>query len=232
MSAQEPSVTAPPGVVRVLIADDHEPTREEIRRAIEADPRFCVCAEAVDAPSAVDAALRERPDMCLLDVRMPGSGLAAGWEIGSRVPSAKLVMLTVSEEDRDLFVALSAGVAGYLLKSIDRRRLPHALWDIHQGTFTMPRQLMGRVAERFRGTAAPRRSLAVSDASGRLTSREWQVLDLLARGLSTREVAAKLHITPVGVRVHTNAIVKKLGARNREEALEAFRRERDDNERS
>ena len=214
-------------VVRVLIADDHEPTRADIRRAIEADSRFCVCGEAVDAPSAVDAALREHPDICLLDVGMPGSGLAAAWEIGSRLPSVKLVMLTVSEADHDLFVALSAGVAGYLLKSVDRRRLPDALWDVHQGTFTMPRQLMGRVVERFRGTAAPRRSLAVNDPTARLTSREWQVLDLLARGLSTREVAAKLCITPVGVRVHTNAIVKKLGARNREEALEAFRRGRE-----
>lgn len=212
--------------VRVLIADDHEPTREEIRRAVQADPRFSVCAEAVDAPSAVDAALREHPDMCLLDVRMPGSGLAAAWEIGSRVPRAKLVMLTVSEDDHDLFVALNAGVAGYLLKSIDRRRLPLALWDINQGTFSMPRQLVGRVVERFRDSAAPGRSLAGDDATARLTSREWQVLDLLARGLSTREVAVKLYITPVGVRVHINAIVKKLGARDREEVLEAFQRQR------
>ena len=218
-------MTASEAVVRVLIADDHGPTRAEIHRAIEVDPRFHVCAEAVDAPSAVDAAFREHPDICLLDVRMPGGGLAAVWEIASRLPSAKLVMLTVSEEDHDLFVALSAGVAGYLLKSIDRRRLPDALWDIHQGTFTMPRQLMGRVVERFRGTAAPRRSLAEHDATARLTSREWQVLDLLARGFSTREVALKLSITPVAVRVHTKSIVKKLGAHDREEVIEAFRRQ-------
>jgi two-component system nitrate/nitrite response regulator NarL len=210
-----------------VIADDHAPTREEIGRALEADPRFRVCGEAVDAAGAVDAALRERPEICLLDVRMPGSGLAAAWEIGSRLPTTKVVMLTVSEEDHDLFVALSAGVAGYLLKSIDRRRLPHALWDIQQGVFTMPRQLMGPVVERFRGSAAPRRSLAVDHFDAGLTSREWQVLDLLARGLSTRDVAAKLCITPIGVRVHTNAIVKKLGARDREEALEVFRRERE-----
>lgn len=216
-----------PRPVRVLIADDHGPTRADIRDTLETDARFDVCAEAVDAPGAVDGALKQRPDMCLLDVRMPGSGLAAAWEIESRLPSTKLVMLTVSEEDRDLFVALSAGVAGYLLKSMDRRRLPHALWDINQGTFTMPRELMGRVAEQFRGTAAPRRSLAAPAASARLTSREWQVLELLARGLSTRQVAGRLGITPGGVRVHTNAIVSKLGARNREDVLEKFRREQD-----
>lgn len=212
--------------VRVLIADDHAPTRADIGRALEADPRFSVCAEAGDAPSAVAAVLREQPEICLLDVRMPGSGLAAAWEIVSRLPATKVVMLTVSEEDHDLFVALSAGVAGYLLKGMDRGRLPHDLWDIYQGMFTMPRRLVGRVVEQFRGRAAPRRSLAVKDFGARLTSREWQVLDLLAQGLSTRDVATKLSITPVGVRVHTNAIVKKLGAHDREEALEVFRRER------
>jgi two-component system nitrate/nitrite response regulator NarL len=171
--------------------------------------------------------LRERPDLCLLDVRMPGSGLSAAWEIRSRLPSATLVMLTVSEDDRDLMVALNAGVAGYLLKSIDRRRLPLALWDIHQGTFTIPRRLMGQLVEQLRGSEPRYRSLAAA-GQARLTSREWQVLDLLARGLSTREVATKLNITPAGVRVHTASVVKKLGARDREEAIAGFRRTRSD----
>lgn len=212
--------------VRVLLADDHQPTREDIRRALEPDARFEVCAEASDAASAVDAALRERPDLCLLDIHMPGNGLAAAWEIAARLPSVKVVMLTVSEEERDLFVALSSGVAGYLLKSIDRGRISNALWDIHQGQFTMPRTLLRPVVERFRAGASPRRAVAGSDLSTQLTSREWQVLELLARGLSTRRVAEKLSITPGGVRVHANAIVRKLGARDREEALELFRRHR------
>lgn len=210
-------------IVRVLIADDHEPTRVEIRRALEADARFRICAEAADAAGAIEAALRERPDICLLDVRMPGSGLSAAWEIHSRLPSAAIVMLTVSEDDRDLLVALNAGVAGYLLKSIDRRRLPLALWDIHRGTFTIPRALVGQLIEQFRGNEPRFRSVA-GEGAARLTSREWQVLDLLARGLSTREVATKLGITPAGVRVHTASIVKKLGARDRDEAIAAFRR--------
>ena len=215
----------PEPIVRVLVADDHEPTRAEIRRALERDARFHVCAEAADAAGAVDAALRKRPDLCLLDVRMPGSGLSAAWEIRSRLPSATLVMLTVSEDDRDLMVALNAGVAGYLLKSIDRRRLPLALWDIHQGTFTIPRRLMGHLADQLRGSDPRYRSLAGEGAT-RLTSREWQVLDMLARGLSTRDVASNLGITPAGVRVHTASVVKKLGARDRDEAIAAFRRTR------
>ncbi len=153
--------------VTVLIADDHVPTRAEMRHAIDADSRFRVCAEVADAPGAVAAALRERPDVCLLDVRMPGGGLAAAWEIGAQLPESRVVMFTVSDDDRDVMVALNAGVAGYLLKNIDRRRLPHALWDVHQGTFAMPRVLLGHVVERVRDTGPRRRSveLPAADAS-------------------------------------------------------------------
>ena len=85
--------------VRVLLADDHVPTRHDIRRALESDSRFVVCAEAGDAPAAIEAAVRETPDICVLDVRMPGSGVAAAWEISSRLPQTKIVMLTVSSDD-------------------------------------------------------------------------------------------------------------------------------------
>ena len=91
--------------LRVLIADDHVPTRDDVRRALEADGRFVVCAAVGNAAAAVQAAVRERPDICLLDIRMPGRGLAAAWEIAGRLPQAKLVMLTVSDEDSDLFAA-------------------------------------------------------------------------------------------------------------------------------
>ena len=105
--------------VRVLLADDHVPTRHDIRRALEADSRFVVCAEAGDAPAAIEAAVRETPDICVLDVRMPGSGVAAAWEISSRLPQTKIVMLTVSSDDTDLFASLRAGASGYLLKDMD-----------------------------------------------------------------------------------------------------------------
>ena len=85
--------------VRVLLADDHVPTRDDIRRALEADERFVVCAEAGDAPVAIEAAVRESPDLCVLDVRMPGGGVAAAWEISTRLPATRIVMLTVSSDD-------------------------------------------------------------------------------------------------------------------------------------
>jgi DNA-binding NarL/FixJ family response regulator len=94
---------------RVLVADDHAPTREDVRAAVEADPRFTVVATAGDAADAIQAALRERPDVALLDMRMPGSGAAAAWEITARLPDTRAVMLTVSRSDEDLFAALRAG---------------------------------------------------------------------------------------------------------------------------
>src|SRR5439155_14277245 len=102
-------------------------------RALERDERFTVCAEAGGAAAAVALALERRPDICLLDIRMPGSGLAAVWEIAARLPDTKIVMLTVSEADHDLFAALRSGAHGYLLKTMDARRLADALYELHLG---------------------------------------------------------------------------------------------------
>jgi signal transduction histidine kinase len=96
--------------LRLVIADDHEPMRAEVRGAVERDGRFVVVAEAADAAAAVAAALREQPDLCLLDVHMPGNGVSAAWEISSRLPAAKVVMLTVSDDDEDLMLALACVV--------------------------------------------------------------------------------------------------------------------------
>ena len=111
----------------MLIADDHAPSRDDIQRALEGDDRFGICASVADAAEAIQAAVRELPDICLLDVRMPGSGLAAVWEIAARLPNAKIVMLTVSDDDDDLFAALRAGADGYLLKTMNLQGLPEVL---------------------------------------------------------------------------------------------------------
>jgi DNA-binding NarL/FixJ family response regulator len=214
--------------VRVLLADDHEPTREEIRRTLEADDRFDVCGEAADAAAAVALAVEHRPDLVLLDVRMPGSGLAALWEIAARVPDAHVVMLTASEEDEDLFAALRAGADGYLLKDIDPRRLPEALYDVVAGASAIPRRLVSRMMDEFREGDPRRRAIAsLDELRSRLTSREWQVLDLLARGLSTADIAARLVLSTSAVRAHIAAIVRKLGVRDRAEAIARFRRRSD-----
>ncbi len=208
--------------LRVLIADDHAPTREDVRRALEGDERFSVCAVVADAVEAVQAALRERPDVCLLDIRMPGSGLAAEWEIASRLPRVKIVMLTVSEEDTDIFAALRAGAHGYLLKTMNLKRLPDALHGVCFGEAAMPRALVARVLEQFHVRGPRWRSLA--DQTGeRLTSREWEVLELLAQRRSTAEIAQRLVLSASAVRAHITSIVRKLAVADRAAAAELFR---------
>ena len=211
--------TAP---TRVLIADDHPPTRSDIREALEEDGRFTVCAEAGDAPGAVEAALRENPDLCILDVRMPGQGVAAAWEIGARLPDTKVVMLTVSADDLDLFAALRAGAAGYLLKGTDPERLPHALQDVLEGRAAMPRALVARLMDEFRDLGARRRSVVTSSGAPQLTSREWQVLDLLRQKLTTAEIARRLVISQATVRTHVASLVRKLDVPDREAAVRLF----------
>jgi DNA-binding NarL/FixJ family response regulator len=210
--------------LRVLVADDHAPTRDDVRRALDADGRFNICSEVADAAEAVQAAVRKQPDICLLDIRMPGSGLAAAWEIAARLPRAKIVMLTVSDEDTDLFTALRAGADGYLLKTMNMRRLPDALHGVFTGEAAMPRELVARVLERFHGREPRWRPLVTADVfEGRLTSREWEVLALLARRYTTAEIAESLVLSASAVRAHITAIVRKLQVEDRAAAAELFR---------
>jgi DNA-binding NarL/FixJ family response regulator len=217
--------TRPP---RVLIADDHAPSRDDVRRALERDGRFGVCASAADAAEAIQAAVRERPDICLLDIRMPGDGLAAAWEIAARLPQTKIIMLTVSDDDADLFAALRAGADGYLLKTMNLKRLPDAVDGVQSGEAAMPRKLVARLLEQFRGHE-PRWRRPVTDEAPRerLTSREWEILELLAQGLSTNEIADELVLSASAIRVHIAAVVRKLGVLDRTAAVDLFRRRSD-----
>lgn len=211
--------------LRVLIADDHAPTCEDVRDALERDGGFEVCAVVADAPAAVQAAVLERPDVCVMDIRMPGSGLAAVWEITARLPQAKIVMLTVSDVDTDLFGALQAGASGYLIKSMSFTRLPSALRGACAGEAAMPRKLVTRVLERFNPREPRWRHLVAGPGPvRRLTSREWEVLELLAEGLSTGEIASKLVLSASAVRVHIASTVRKLGVADRAAAVQLLQR--------
>ena len=220
-------MTAAARPLRVLIADDHEPTRDDVRRALAAGHAFDICAVAADASQAVQAAISERPDICLLDVRMPGSGVAAAWEIAARLPEAKIVMFTVSDDDADLFAALRAGAHGYLLKTMNLRRLPAALAGVCSGEAAIPRTLVARVLDRFHGQEPRWRQVIGGEAGGRrLTSREWQVLELLAQRRSTAEIANTLVLSASAVRVHIASIVHKLEVTDRAAVVELFQRSR------
>jgi DNA-binding NarL/FixJ family response regulator len=207
--------------IRVIVADDHPATRAGVRAALERSG-FTVCAEVANGPAAVEAAIRERPDICLLDIHMPGSGIAAAAEISAQVPETAIIMLTVSQADEDLFAALRAGASGYLLKDTNPERLPLALEGVLRGESALPRVLVGRLIEEFRDREHRRRIPFVTQGNAKLTSREWEVLELLREGLSTAEIADRLYVTRVTVRSHIAAVLRKLDVSDRVSALKLF----------
>jgi DNA-binding NarL/FixJ family response regulator len=199
--------TSPP--ITLLIADDHPTFRAGIRTALDGHG-FHVCAEVGDGPAAVERAVATRPDVCLLDINMPGGGIAAAAAITERLPETSVVMLTVYQGDEELFAALRAGAAGYLLKGMDAGRLPHALRGVLAGEAALPRHLAARVFEEFRGARMRRRLTLGSKRVVTFTSREWDVLEALRDGLSTAEIAERMSVEPVTVRTYVRTVVRKL----------------------
>jgi DNA-binding NarL/FixJ family response regulator len=216
------------GQHRVLIADDHPPTRMGVRFTLE-HAGFEVCAEAADASGAVDAALRHQPDICLLDIHMPGSGIEAARAITRDLPGTKVVMLTVSRDDDDLFDALRAGASGYLLKDMDPDRVPHALLGVLAGEAALPRTLLVRVMDEFRdrGKTRGRGRRRLAGRRGEdLSEREWEVLEALHEGLDTASIGQRLFVSPATVRSHIAAILKKLRVPDRAAAIRLLDEER------
>ena len=204
--------------ITVLLADDHAAVRAGIKLAL-AGEGFDVVADVADGPAAVEAAIAQRPEICLLDVNMPGSGIKAAEQIMAALPETVVVMLTVSRDDDDLFAALRAGAAGYLLKDTDPNRLPFALRGVLEGEAALPRGLTARLIEEFRTRGKRRRLPLMRQRGVELTEREWEVLDFLHDGLSTADIADRMSISPVTVRRHVSEILKKLRVTSREEAL-------------
>ena len=200
--------------MKVVVADDHPQHRALAREVLE-NAGFEVCSEAVDAPAAVAAVLAHQAHLALLDVRMPGGGAQAAFAIKRASPSTLVVMLTVSDESADLFDALRAGASGYVLKGGDPVRIPEVLERVAAGEAVAPAPL---VQEMFATLPRRWRALLTGEQS-RLTSREWEVLELLAEGCSTSDISERLFVAEVTVRTHVAAIVHKLGVRSRAEAV-------------
>jgi DNA-binding NarL/FixJ family response regulator len=204
--------------ITVLIADDHARTRASVRGALEASGGFAVCAEAADAPSAVTAATTERPDVCLVDINMPGNGIAATKQITTSLPDTAVVILTVSRRDTDLFDALRAGASGYLLKDTAYDRLGTALRQVLAGEAVLPGSLVARLVEEFRDREHRRVALGTNETT-RLTGREWDVLELMRSGLTTAAIAERLFISATTVRSHISSVLRKLKVADREAAV-------------
>ena len=207
---------------RVLIADDHAPTRSGVRQSLEAGG-FEVCAEASDGEEAVKLARKHKPDVCLLDISMPGGGgIKAAATISDEMPEAAVVMLTAFAGDDELFDSLKAGAAGYLLKETDPNRLPFALRGILDGEAAVPRRLVARLIDEFRSQGKRRRVPIGGKRGPELTARQWEVLELMGEGYTTTEIGRRLDVSPTTVRRHVSDILAKLGVSDRREAIALF----------
>jgi DNA-binding NarL/FixJ family response regulator len=211
--------------VRVLVCEGDPKARARLCQAIRDSDGFSVCAEARDAVEAVAAAVATLPDVALIDIELPGSGIAAAWEITSRLPAAKIVALAASADDSDLFAAIRAGVQGYLLKGTDDRQLLEALREVLDGRAAVSSSLVARLMTEFRDHGARRRVPLVADvptprAAGQLTSREWQVLDLMRHQCTTAEMAGRLVVSKATIRTHVAAVLHKLDLPDRQAAAD------------
>jgi DNA-binding NarL/FixJ family response regulator len=207
-------------VPTVVLADDHPVIRLGVRMALMRGG-FQVCAEAADRDGAVEAVLRERPDICLLDVYMPGGGIETAEILSRAAPATAIVMLTVSASPDDMLAALRSGAKGYLAKDTSPERLPAALCGVLKGEAALPRTLVGRVLHEFRHLPAPEAVLVRVDGV-ELTARESEIMRLLSSGLSTLEIGDLLSLSPITVRRHISAGMAKLGADSRDEAIRAI----------
>lgn len=208
---------------RVVMADDHTRLRAHIRQALEASG--CeVLAEGASADDAVALTTKHRPDVALLDIHMPGSGIRAAAEISRALPEVAVVMLTQSVEEDDLFDALRAGASGYLLKDSDPATLGDSLRQVLAGNGALSPKLVARVLEEFRAPTK-RRFGRTTPAAAKLSAREWEVMQLLAQGLATENVAERLFLSPTTVRVHVSTVLKKLRVKDRESAFKLLRGE-------
>jgi DNA-binding NarL/FixJ family response regulator len=201
--------------VRVLVADDHRLMREGTAALLGADERIEVVGLARDGREAVALAERRGADVALLDLNMPAMrGIEACAAIRERCPGTEVMILTVSDQEPDLYAALRVGAAGYLLKDIAPSELVDAVLEAGRGEPRIPATMAGRLLKELVG-GTPQ---AAPDPLADLSDREREVLALLAEGLRNREIAERLVISEATVKTHVRHVLEKLRFRNRAEA--------------
>jgi DNA-binding NarL/FixJ family response regulator len=203
--------------IRVLICDDHALFRRGLVMVLESEEGIDVVAEAEDGEDAVARAEETVPDVVLMDVRMPKmSGIEATRAIADVVPSAKILMLTVSDEEEDLYEAVKAGATGYLLKEISIEEVANAIRAVTTGQSLISPSMASKLLNEFNNLAKQAQQKVLAP---KLTDRELQVLKLVAQGLSNREVAEQLFISENTVKNHVRNILEKLHLHSRMEAV-------------
>lgn len=205
-----------PHAIRVLLVDDHGLFRKGIASILAGERGFEVVGEASDGQQAVERARELMPDVILMDIFMPGgNGLEATRQIKEILPYVKIVMLTVSEEDQNLFEAIKSGAQGYLLKKIEPQELFAMLKGVVQGDAPISRAMAAKILGEF---ARQTRQAVASSPRATLTAREQEVLELVTHGKSNKEIAAALAITENTVKNHLKNILEKLHLENRVQA--------------
>ena len=216
----EPVVIAP----RLLVADADAPTRAGLRVALTADG-FEIVAEATDAQQAVSEALAADFDAALVASALPGGGIDAAREITTRRPRVRLVIVSDQPSGEELVDAVLAGASGYLGRDVSQQRLPTVLRAVLAGEVALPRRHTHHLLETLRGRDV-RRAIVAAHATDPLSDREWEVLQLLADGAPTGEIARRLRISAVTVRRHVSSMCAKLGVPDRAGAVALLERAR------
>jgi len=192
-------------MIRILIADDHELFREGLRVVLDLRPDFEVVAEAANVAETIAAHTKHQPDLTLMDLQMPdGTGIEALKIIRKTQPNARVLMLTTYDGDEDIHRALTAGASGYLLKSIPSKQLEAAVRAVIEGRQYLPPAVTERLAERAAFQA--------------LTARELEIVALIARGLSNKDIARVLTANEFTIKAHVRNILAKFGVETRTEA--------------
>lgn len=200
---------------RLLVADDHLLSRKGIVSLLSSAPDMEVVGEAGDGQEALDRARELKPDLVLMDIRMPKcDGLEATRRIKAELPHVRVVILSVSDDIGDFFEAMKAGAQGYLLKNMEPETWIEFLRNVLKGESPIPRALAARILREF--TVREKPEPPVGD--GQITGREREILELVAIGLSNREIAERLVIAETTVKNHLRNILDKLNLRNRVQA--------------
>ena len=207
-------------MIRVLLADDQAMVRAGFRMILELEEGIEVVGEAQDGEEAVAAARRARPDVIVMDVRMPRlDGVAATRRVVEEIdPPPRVLVVTTFDEDEPVYEALRAGAAGFLLKNAPPEQLVEAVRAVAAGDGLLSPEVTRRVIEEF-ARRSPPPATPGADALSELTERELEVLLLMARGLSNGEIADRLVITPGTAKTHVGRILMKLGLGNRVQAV-------------
>jgi two-component system NarL family response regulator len=212
----------PPGTgdpIRVLVVDDHALFRRGLEMVLEQEPDIDVVGEAEDGAEAVQKAVETTPDIVLMDVRMPKrGGIDACTAIKDAVPSTKIIMLTISDEEADLYDAIKAGAMGYLLKEISIEEVASAIRAVHGGQSLISPSMASKLLTEF-AAMVKKTDERQQVPAPRLTDREMEVLKLVAKGLNNRDIAKQLFISENTVKNHIRNILEKLQLHSRMEAV-------------